>query len=188
MSKLGHKQVEQMGLKWLKEQGWKIESVDKMMFQVYEAKMEDFFYKPHALVSKGNYRFWINIFDKETYVPLKRDDFGNVSMWGTGFEYYKFMGLKELERKTNIPSALLFFHEVDNEFVFRPLRELPNPTQWHKPTKAPINCLKCDKQKYLSKWLKVKPCVHYRMKFRNNKSLWNVELFVPNTAFQTTLV
>lgn len=187
MSKLrGNKQFKEMSDRWLMKQGWRQGNVD---YTLMDFKLEEVPYKPNTLIQKGKYKFWINYFDKEDHFFSKTDG------WVTGFDFWKFLIMAEIERLTNIPTGVVIYSEEDKEFVFRPIRELPKAKIWRESnlSKMAINCLICSEKDnpvdlniYRGKY-KTYFCVHHLQK-TNTKSIWKLDEFRKETSFQTSLL
>lgn len=179
MSKLrGNKQFKLMADSWLKKQGWKLKNVHNTLI---DFKLEEVPYKPSNLIEHDGHQFWVNSFDKEDHFFSKTDG------WVTGFDYWKFLVMKEIEHITKIPAGVLIYSESDQEFVFRALRELPKEKIWRASNikKLPINCVKCEQKK--QNVINIKPCVH-QLKKTNTKAIWSLDCFMINTSFQITII
>jgi hypothetical protein len=186
MAKISQKVFVNMAEKWLKKNGW--ESNDWLEGKIIvDKQLEEFPYKPDFLIENEGYQFWVNIFDKEDHFYSK-----TLGCWVTGFDYWKYQMLMELEKITNIPAAVLFYSEEDKEFIFKAIRELnPHPIIWqrgeclqtqYKRHDYYFKCVKCRKDHHKT----FHNCVFRKTK-RRPMAVWRVDEFRKNTNFQTAM-
>ena len=186
MALLKHKDVEREGIAWLKKNGWKLLDENILNTVLFATQMENIPYKPHILVEKDGYKFFIIISNKEEYYPSKKHQ-----EWMTGFDWYKFKFSKAIGDKTGIPIAVLFHNEQLNEFIFRQLDELPNPDIWHRDSCLAAQYMRPEKLNCYQCW-KLNPhtannCVKHRKVKTTTMSMWFVNNFSDNTTFQPKL-
>jgi len=150
---------------------------------IYENRLENYPYLPFVLIKKDEFLFFGYFYNKESHFYSKAMD-----KFLTGFDYYKYAIMKEIERVTNIPIALIFHSEENKEFIFKQLSELPKPIIWqksqcleHEYMRHPLilNCIECRKQQKYT----FEKCIHRKNKIRPI-AVWDVDLFNRTTNFQ----
>lgn len=183
MTQIKKKNFRTLANKWLVKKGWKNrqEVLDVLLLNNL---LEEERFQPQGLYEKDNDMFLFYFFDKENYFR-KKD-----GTWVTGFDSWKHIYLEVYEILLSIPSAIVFYNEQEQEFIFRPVLELGKPdNKWRRNPEFSQDLLKLNQQglRFASKEYR-DGLRHIIDRLNRNTgkskpmSVWNVE------KFQTKLV
>lgn len=123
MAKLSQKQFKKLAEDWMKLNGYLKGNLDYLLL---ETRLEEEKFQPDGFyLNRTGDKFLIYHLDKTNWFPVRRK--GIIQKWVTGFDTWKYLYILMYEELLGIPSAILFYAEDENEFIFRTLKEMGEP-------------------------------------------------------------
>lgn len=184
MTQLNQKEFLKKADSWMKKQGFKNQEETLNVLLLKNLLEEERMYPDGLYENKDGDMFLVYFFDKSNYFPVKKH--GQTVKWVTGFDSWKYVYLQIFETLLNIPSAIVFYNELENEFIFKTVLELGNPdAKWRQNKEYNQDILALNRKHFVFGSQEYRDGLRYivRRLFRNtgkNKgmSVWDIEKFV----------
>lgn len=198
-TELSSKEVRMIAKDWMDKGGFK-DKQDELERLLIENRVEDMPFPPHGLFEdKSGDKFLMYFFDKKRFSAktIKNEYDGPkrilIGLW-TGFDAWKFTYVQMYEAVLGIDSAILVYNELEKQFYFRVIRELPQPkkywqnTQYEKDIEQAKKKYKFGNQEYQMAIKKALDRLKRNSRFKKQGMvMWNIDEFLNGISYNKKL-